>query len=227
MARTIEEIKKLIKQLKKVTVENGSAENEARIAAEVIQNMLLKYHLELNDIEATEENKKKEIVKEIMFETGRLMWYDETLLATTQKYFMVNSYIMRLKHLKKSQIYIMGWKEDIEIYKEFYNIINHLMKTSYKNHKDVDKNQYYNGFIKAIVDILEFNKNKNKDKWDLVVINDDLNNELSKLHAKKRNKSGIAPKFSNSVEAYSKGYDNGKQAYNDYSSGNLKNKLEG
>jgi hypothetical protein len=45
-----EDVKKLIKKLLNVTEQKGATENEANVAASKVQDLLMKYHFELHDI---------------------------------------------------------------------------------------------------------------------------------------------------------------------------------
>ena len=47
--KDINEIKETIKKLQKITFENNASEGEVENAARIVQNLLIKYHLELNN----------------------------------------------------------------------------------------------------------------------------------------------------------------------------------
>jgi len=222
MARNIEDIKNTIKKLKEITVERGAAENEAAIAAKVMQNLLIKHHLELNEIEDTEENKKKEIKDEVLFSSGRLMWYDESLFANTREYFLISIYKRREpgKKALTTAIHGVGWEEDILIYREFITFVMNIMKKTFiiksKNNKDLDRNDFYRGFIQGIKKSLEENKEANKEQWSLIVVNKDLEKAVEDLHLKKSTKTGIKPKFKNQMSTFSEGFLEGKRAHDYY-----------
>lgn len=227
MARSLEDIKKTINTLKEVTVERGASENEAMMAAKILQNLLLKHHLELNDIEETEENKKKKIITKTIFQSKRLMWYDETLFVATNKYFLVNIFkkreFLEENNTEVTSIKAIGWEEDILIYSEFVTFVNNIMKKTFKikckTDPEMDRNDFYGGFIMGISKALEENKKENEDKWALVTVNEDLNKFTKLLNLRESKKSGIPPKFKNQINTFSEGYKEGKRAHDFYKNG--------
>lgn len=226
MARSIDDIKSLIKQLQDVTTERGASEGEAELAATRIQDLLIKYHLELNDIEETDENVKKPVIKKQIYSSGRLMWYVETLVVTLSKYLMVSIYKTRLK---ETVIMAVGFEEDIEAFYVTFNFILNVMCNSFKKYSKANpnlvRNDYYTGFISGIKTALIENTNRQKEEFTtaLAVVNKAVEEELAPLKLRHKAKTGIKPKFQNDVKSYGKGFTEGKETYN---SMNDKNRLD-
>lgn len=212
----VNKAKDLIEKLQKVAIDQASSESEVLIATKKIQDLCLKFHLELNEISS--EETKRDIKDKIIFKSGRLLWYEETLIGMLKEFFLVSVYKSRMG--KDTSIHVMGFEEDIIIYESIYLFLSNCMKSIFKKKKkensDLDRNEFYMGFINSIKECLQINKDKNKDKWEIVLVNDDLKAETDKLNLKKKTKTGIQPKFTNDVSSYAKGFQEGKNAYEEY-----------
>lgn len=217
--KDINEIKETIKKLQNITFENNASEGEVENAARIVQNLLIKYHLDLNDIPKDEINNKEAIKKDI-FICGRLMWYDEYLLSYLKEYYFVSLFIKRDRLNNKTIVFAVGFPEDIEVFEKIFTFCKNSMVNSFKklkkNNPDMIRNDYYNGFISGIDKSLSENKNKNisdiKEEYNnsLMVVNTAIEKVVNTFHSKKRNKSGIKPNFQNNVTSYSEGYFDGK-----------------
>lgn len=215
--KDINEIKETIKKLQKITFENNASEGEVENAARIVQNLLIKYHLELNDI-PEDEVKDKEAIQKDLFETGRLLWYIEMLISILKKYYFVSVYIRKMNG--KSCVFAVGFPEDIEVFEKIFNFCKNSMINNYKKLKkknpDLVRNDYYNGFISGLDTVLEENKNVNIENNEegystsLVVVNNAIEKVVKNFNTKKRSKSGIQPKFQNNVKSYSEGFIDGK-----------------
>lgn len=213
----IEQIKKTIKKLQKITIENNASENEVLIATKTIQNLLIKYHIELNDIKDFE-NKKKAITREI-FRSGRFLWYDEMLASILRKYYFVS--IFKQREDNTTILKCVGYPEDIDFFEGIYKSLRNIMKSSFKYHydknKELNRNDFYKGFIIGLNDILDKNTKENEAQFStaLVLVNTAIKEEISKVKLRKSNKSGVKPKFQNNIHSYSEGYQEGKNVGKD------------
>jgi hypothetical protein len=217
--RSIDDIKKLIRQLQKITIENGAAEGEVYAAAQVIQKLLIKHHLELNDID-DEEVKNREAIKKEIWRTGRLMWYDETLIAIMHDYYLVSIYKTRDYETKETLIIAVGFEEDIETFKSIMLFCNNIMKKMFtvksKQNKNLIRNDFYDGFCKGIRQALEDNKKGMESEYStaLVPVKDAIEKIMPKLSHKK--KSGIKPNFNGDINSFAEGYSEGQNAYKEF-----------
>ena len=215
-----EDVKKLIKKLLNVTGQKGATENEANVAASKVQDLLMKYHFELHDIN-NEENDNA-VIKKSVFTNGRVDWYYTTLASIVGKNYKVSVYKSSLK--RQTSIMFVGFDEDVFVAEEVYNFLINTMKNLWKKKKKdeyntKDRNCYFKGFIFGIRYSLEKNLKENTEKYGLMVV--DLHpvvKQYVNTNLKLRNvkSTGIKPKFKEDVFLYSEGYKDGEKSIDNY-----------
>jgi len=154
---TTNHIVEKIQNLLKKTVENGASEEEAKAAASIAHNLMLKYNIELQE-------KNEELgytVRYLGGVTGRIQGYMSELAALISKYYFVeiiwiSSYDPRTKK-KGHELEISGTEENVEVAEYVYNFISKAAVETWENklkdknfkfslHQEFNRNFGYSGY---------------------------------------------------------------------------------
>lgn len=171
----MENIKNKIKKLLAV-VERAGSENEAAIAMEKVQDLLIKYQLSLSDIDIDDQS----FLTDVSYIGLRQAWISSIYAAVCELYFCVSTYKNDQK-TKKKRISITGDAVNVETAKYIINCVVSLgirlsvQHTLTMRDKRIAGNCFKNGFAVGITrrcdEMIKTKSTNTTDSTALVVAN--------------------------------------------------------
>jgi hypothetical protein len=147
---------KILDKIKKLlSLATSPNENEAKLASEKAQALLLKHNLSLSELEYEESNYSKET-----FVEGRAKVEDKFIGSILTKYFFVTL----VKSRKLGGVYILGEKTNVEIARYTQAYLSQTFKSLFKAYQKETgcpanhRQSYYYGLHKGLAEKLEAQK---------------------------------------------------------------------
>jgi len=178
MDKIIEKINKLF------ALANSDNENEASSAMAKANQLLVKYNLQLADIDVKDKSYSDEVVAEEPY----MRIHQKFILPILKRYFFVDVFLSRVptgkyskagQRLTKTQIVLCGTKENIEIAHYTYDFLCQAYQSLWLTYKrenglsEKKRQHYYQGLSDGIGEKLELSKKSVETEMGLVVVPDD------------------------------------------------------
>lgn len=223
----IEKIKKLL------ALSSSSNENEAMLAMQKAQELMVKYSINRGDIDASEVEDKKVVTEIVIANKGRIMWYESDLARIVSDNFRCVYFTRGIKGNRCRNLCFMGLETDVEICKWVFNYAlnqmkklgNNAVKTYTPNDFEIIyhmepkpakiRNDFYTGFTRGLKKA--FKEQIEKNNWGLILVKDALvEKEEENLHIKIVRPSGIRPMFGGDNRIINKGFTEGYNTGKNY-----------
>lgn len=164
---------------KLLSLANSCNENEAKLAAQKAQELLVKYNLSMQEVTAVNYDYEKKDFTEI----NRVERHILNIGQILQTYFFVKIVIHRGKsRFDKSRLFIYGKPLNIEtagyVYSFLVQAYPELWKKHKKENKDAHRISYYRGLTAGLTEALKVARFKVEQETGLVIIAD---KELEKM----------------------------------------------
>lgn len=190
---------KIIEKIKKALAlaNNNKNPNEAQAAMLMVQKMMAKYHIEMQEVEEVEEAEVQENEANIKKGSWR-----KILMKVICKNYRCDCF---LRGNTGKRIIIVGSKEDIEIVKTIYEFaenqlldgFNKYFKNNYEAYTEIQiknavRKDYADGFIRGIKEKFSRQKEeeiKKNEQYALVVTNKKVEEYMKNLNIKNSYKS--------------------------------------
>jgi len=207
MEEKLNKIKKLLR------LSTSSNEHEAKSALMHAQKLALQAGIELETI-SYQDTERDVIDNEINLNCKRVPIYLKYIAVVMRKNFRVRLYLTY--RYKKVAINVIGYPEDVEIFKEVFFYTVEFFKRSWKEFWKLNKTSEYsathvkNRYLFAFCDGLEIAFQKNVEEYGLVPVNPKADDYISQKDMPTQ--KDRVPKVADSYEAESAGYRDGKAA---------------
>lgn len=176
---------KIIQKIHKLfELANSDNQHEATLAMEKANKLLVKYNLNLADIDVSE----KSYADEVIAEEPYMRIHQKFILPILKKYFFIEVFLSRKstgkyskagQRLTKTQIVFCGTKENIEIAHYTYDFLCQAYQSLWLTYKrenglsEKKRQHYYEGLSTGIGEKLELSKQSVETEMGLVVVPDD------------------------------------------------------
>ena len=208
----------ILKKIKKLMALAGSSnENEAKLASEKAQELMVRHQLSVQTIESANFDYEEDKLDDI----GRFQKEHSLILSILNQHFFVRTYINREwagykngKRQSKKSLQIVGTPTNVAVAKYIYEYLLHTYKRLWKTYKsengvtESDKGAYFLGLTYGIKERLKEVKHKVETETGLVVIDD---SGLVKRMKEMNLKSARGPSYNRNSEVEADGREHGKK----------------
>ena len=207
----LDKISNKIKDLMKLAKDSPNDE-ESQTALLLAQKLLLKYNLNLAEINLDQDN--SEVGETQANSANRMPWWQVKLHAILARNFRCESVLQRNVSKDKTTLIFFGYESDAKValdaYKATLNYLSYRLEQIRKSKKGVKyKNSYLNGFLSGINERFK-QQVKELNKFELTLqIPIEVKNELSKQNLKDFKQK--TPEILNR-QAYFTGYQHAKKS---------------